>query len=154
MAIQYWLMKSEPSAYSISDLKRDKKTYWDGVRNYQARNFMRDDMKCGDLVLFYHSNAKPPGIVGLAKVCQEGYPDQSAFDPESKYFDPKSNPNHPTWIHVDIQFVRQFKRIISLNDIKKNIKLSSMKVVQKGSRLSVQPVLAKEFEEILCMADA
>ena len=111
MAKQYWLMKSEPNVYSIDDLKRDKKTYWEGVRNYQARNFMRDKMKPGDQVFFYHSNAEPPGIAGVAEIASQGYPDPSAFDKKQKYFDPKSDRKKPTWYVVDLKFVRKFKDI-------------------------------------------
>src|SRR4051812_22474266 len=107
---QFWLMKTEPGSYSIDDLKRDKKTYWSGVRNYQARNFMRDHMKIGDLVLYYHSNAEPPGVAGIARVCAEAHPDFSAWDPEDKHFDPRSSQEKPLWMMVDIEFVEKFPR--------------------------------------------
>ncbi len=150
--MNYWLMKSEPSVYSIDHLKRDKKTHWEGVRNYQARNFMKNDMKVGDLALFYHSNAKEIGVVGIAKICSNAYPDYFAFDKNSKYFDPKSTKENPRWFMVDVCFVKKFKKIISLLELKKNQKLKNMKVVQKGTRLSIQPVSENEFKEILNMA--
>ncbi len=152
--MRYWLMKSEPDVYSIDDLAAEGSTYWDGVRNYQARNFMRDDMKVGDLVLFYHSNASPPGVAGLARVCNEGYPDASAFDSKSKYFDAKSDPDNPRWIHVDIEHVATFPEIVPLSDLKENPALEDMLVVQRGQRLSVQPVDKNHFEEVVRMAGA
>lgn len=144
--MNYWLMKSEPSVYSIDDLKKDQKTYWDGVRNYQARNFMRDQMKVGDLVLFYHSNAEPSGIGGVARICKAGYPDFSAWDKKDIHYDPKSTKEKPVWFMVDVEFVEKFKNFVSLESLKANPKLKNMVVVQKGSRLSVQPVLAEHFE--------
>ena len=149
----YWLMKSEPHVYSFDDLVNDKTTHWDGVRNYQARNFMRDKMKIGDYVLFYHSNHKPPHIAGIARVSKEGYPDFTAFDTDSKYFDASSNPENPRWIMVDLEAVKPLKTIISLLELKENPKLENMLVVQKGQRLSVQPVEKKHFEEILRMSE-
>jgi predicted RNA-binding protein with PUA-like domain len=153
MAVKHWLVKSEPLVFSIDDLAKSKNrtTYWDGVRNYQARNFMRDDMKKGDYVLFYHSNAEPNAVVGVCKVVKEGYPDFTAFDPEDKHFDPKSKQDAPTWIMVDIQLVKKFKTPVTLADIKENSKLQEMKLVQRGNRLSVMPVSKKEFSEILKM---
>ncbi len=147
MARRYWLMKSEPDAYSIDDLERDGQTYWDGVRNYQARNFMRDDMCVGDGVLYYHSNCKPPGVVGLARIVREGYPDHTAFDPGDKHYDPKSNPSDPRWFMVDIEFVAGFGEIVPLEALKAEPGLEEM-VVTKRSRLSVQPVTAGEFEVV------
>ena len=135
--------------FSIDDLKRVKKEPWDGVRNYQARNFMRDDMKKGDLVLFYHSNAKPPGVVGLAEVSKEGHPDITAFDKKSKYYDVKSDPENPRWILVEVKYKKHFKKMVSLNEIKEEKKLSDMALVQKGSRLSISPVKKSEFDHIL-----
>jgi len=137
-------MKSEPEAYSINDLERDGFTCWDGVRNYQARNFMRDDMCIGDEVLYYHSNCKPPGVVGLARIIKESYPDHTAFDPEDKHYDPRSNPGNPLWFMVDIEFVVKFVNIVSLEALKNQKGLEEM-VVTKRSRLSVQPVAADEF---------
>ena len=118
--MNYWLLKSEPLAFSIEDLKElpNKTDHWDGVRNYQARNMMRDDMKKGDLAFFYHSNCNPPGIIGVVKVVKEGYPDHTAFDPDSKYFDPKSNPDNPRWIMVDVKYQKKLKRLISLEELK------------------------------------
>ena len=153
MATKYWLVKSEPSVFSIDDLanSKNKTTYWDGVRNYQARNFMRDEMKKGDYVLFYHSNAEPNAVVGVCQVLKEGYPDFTAFDPEDKHFDPKSKQETPTWIMVDIKLVKKFKNPATLTDIKANPKLQEMRLVQRGNRLSVMPVSKKEFNEILKM---
>ncbi len=144
MAKQYWLMKSEPDVYSIEDLERDGKTHWDGVRNYQARNFMRDRMRVGDGVLFYHSNAKPPGVAGLARVCKEGYPDHTAFDSKDPHFDPKSNPADPRWFMVDVEFVEKFPELLPLGDLRDVDGLEEM-VLFKRSRLSVQPVTKEEF---------
>lgn len=149
---KYWLMKSEPTVYSIQDLKRDKKTCWEGVRNYQARNFMRDQMNLGDEVIFYHSNSNPSGAAGIAKVCKKAYPDKDQFNPNSKYFDPKSNPDKPRWIMVDLQFVKTFPNVIPLQAIKENPKLKGILVAQKGSRLSVQPISQKHFELLCQMA--
>ena len=151
-AKKYWLMKSEPNAYSIDDLERDGYTYWDGVRNYQARNFMRDEMKIGDRVIFYHSNTEPPTAVGIAEVVKESYPDFSAFDPKDKHFDPKSKEEKPTWYMVDIKFVKKFKKIVPLQEMKQNPKLQDMKLVQRGNRLSVMPITKEEFDEIVRMS--
>ncbi len=150
----YWLMKSEPETYSIDHLIKDKTTQWEGVRNYQARNFMRDDMKIGDTVLFYHSNTKPPGIIGLAKVCKESYPDFFAWDPESDYFDPKSPKDAPKWFMVDVEFKKKFKKIISLDELKSRPELADMLVTRKGQRLSVQPVEHKHFIFVTALAEA
>lgn len=148
---KYWLVKSEPDVYSIDDLQKDKKTHWDGVRNYQARNFMRDEMKKGDKVIFYHSNTKPPGAVGICEVVREAYPDFSAFDPDDKHYDPKSDKDNPTWIMVDVKFVKKFNNPVPISDIKENPKLQEMKLVQRGNRLSVMPVAKAEFDEIVKM---
>ena len=142
---QYWLMKSEPSTYSIDDLKKDKVTQWEGVRNYQARNFMRDQMKIGDKVLFYHSNATPPGIAGLAEVCRESYPDYFALDASSKYFDPKSTEEKPIWMMVDVKFIKKFDKLVSLEEIKARPELANMLVIKKGMRLSIQPVTENDY---------
>ena len=149
--MNYWLMKSEPDAFSIDDLKAkpDKTEHWDGVRNYQARNMMRDQMKKGDLVFFYHSNCQVPGIVGIAQVVREGYPDHTALDPESKYYDPKSDPDNPRWYMVDVKFKRKFKHTISLEQLKALPELEGMPLVRKGNRLSVMPVEAAHWETIL-----
>ncbi len=145
MAKKYWLMKSEPDVYSIDDLKRDGSTHWDGVRNYQARNFMRDEMKKGDEVLFYHSNANPPGVAGVAKIVKEGYPDHTAFDPKDPHHDPKSNQANPRWYMVDVEFVEKFGRLVPLATLGETAGLEDM-VVNKRSRLSVQPVRPEEFK--------
>lgn len=151
----YWLMKSEPDTFSIDDLKSrpGQKEPWDGVRNYQARNFMRDEMKVGDAVLFYHSNCNPPGIVGLAEVASEPYPDPTAFDSQSKYFDEKSDPENPRWILVDVKFVRKFGKTVPLADLKEEAALSEMKILQRGNRLSITPVKKKEYDRIVKMAE-
>lgn len=149
---RYWLIKSEPTTYSIDHLKADKKTAWTGVRNYQARNFMRDDMKVGDLCLFYHSNAKPDevGVVGVAKVCSAPYQDPSSLDPKSEYFEKNKK---IIWTLVDMAFVKKFKRTVTLKEIKLDKKLRNMLVVQKGSRLSIQPVSEMDFLHIEALAN-
>jgi predicted RNA-binding protein with PUA-like domain len=149
--MNYWLMKSEPDAYSIDDLKRDRREPWDGIRNYQARNMMRDDMKVGDKVFFYHSNCKEPGIVGIAKVASKPYPDATQFDPDSKYFDSKSDPENPRWILVDVTFVRKTQRNITLTEIKAHPGLDDMILTRKGNRLSVMPVDREHWDIILGM---
>lgn len=146
---QYWLMKSEPDVYSIDDLERDGHTPWEGVRNYQARNFMRDDMQVGDLVLFYHSNTKPPGAVGLARICSAAHADETAFDRESEYFDEKASPENPIWQLVDVEFISKFRQPVDLSTIKADPALSDMLVAKKGMRLSVQPVEAAHFERVV-----
>jgi predicted RNA-binding protein with PUA-like domain len=146
---QYWLMKSEPNAFSIDDLRASKTTYWSGVRNYQARNFMRDRMKVGDGVLFYHSNVEPVGIAGTAKVVKAGYPDFTAWDPKDHHYDSASLPSKPVWYMVDIQFVKKCRSVISLKRLKETPVLKKMTVVQKGSRLSVQSVAPEEWKAIL-----
>jgi predicted RNA-binding protein with PUA-like domain len=147
-----WLMKSEPDAFSIDDLKAEKRAPWDGVRNYQARNNMRQ-MQVGDLVLFYHSNAKPPGVVGIARVCKEAYPDHTAWDPKSKYHDPKSTPEAPRWEMVDVEYVETLPRMVSLEALKADPKLEGMVVTQR-SRLSVTPVDTVHFRHVLKLAGA
>jgi predicted RNA-binding protein with PUA-like domain len=146
-------MKSEPSTYSYDDLVKDSRTMWEGVRNYQARNFMRDDMARGDLALFYHSSAKPTGVVGLMRVCSDPYPDPTQFDAKSKYHDPTSDPDDPRWILVDVEPVEALQ-MVTLADLKAEKSLSDMLVVQKGQRLSVQPVDKKHFKKVLTMAKA
>lgn len=145
MAKRYWLLKCEPDAYTIDDLARDGVTGWEGVRNYQARNFLRDDMQVGDGVLFYASNAEPSGVVGLAEIARAGYPDPFAFRKGHAYFDPDSDPDAPTWYSVDVRFVEQFPAIVPLATLKATSGLGKMVVTQKGSRLSVQPVTKAEF---------
>jgi predicted RNA-binding protein with PUA-like domain len=148
---KYWLVKSEPEVFSIDCLAASpaKTTCWEGVRNYQARNFMRDEMQIGDFVLFYHSNASPPAIVGLAKVVRAFYPDPTAFNKKSPYFDPKSRKEQPTWGMVDIQLVEKFSQPLGLDFLKKVPELSKMTLLQKGSRLSVQPVRPDEFDTVI-----
>ena len=141
-------MKSEPDVYSIEDLRRDRTEPWDGVRNYQARNFMWE-MVIGDLVLFYHSNTKPPGVAGVAKVCREAYPDPTQFDPKGKYFDPKSKPEQPRWSLVDLEFVEALPELVSLDTMKSEAPFEGMRVIEKGSRLSVQPVEEVHFKAVL-----
>jgi predicted RNA-binding protein with PUA-like domain len=148
----YWLMKSEPECYSIDDLARDRKTFWDGVRNYQARNFMRDDMKVGDQILFYHSNADPTGVAGLARVARTAYPDHTALDPKNDHFDPKSTPSEPIWMMVDVAFVEKFEKVVTLQELKARPELDGMMVIQRGSRLSVQPVEEKHFRQVVTLA--
>lgn len=149
--MKYWLMKSEPECFSIDDLKnRPKQTeHWDGVRNYQARNMLRDDMEVGDLVFFYHSNAQPPGIVGVMKIVKSGYPDFTAFDPNHEHHDPKSNPEKPMWYMVDVQFVEKFPKMITLEELKHHTALEEMILLRKGNRLSVMPVAKKEWDYII-----
>lgn len=148
-----WLVKSEPDAFSWQHLldAPGKRTHWDGIRNYQVRNFIRDDMKKGDRILYYHSNAKPPGVVGIAEVVKEAYPDHTAFEPGTKYFDPKSDPADPTWLMFDLKAKRALKRFVPLDELKANPKLASMLVVQRGQRLSIQPVTPAEWDEVLRM---
>ena len=149
--MNYWLIKSEPDAFSIDDLKnRPRKTeHWDGVRNYQARNMMRDEMKKGDLAFFYHSSCKQPGIVGIVEIIKEGYPDHTAFDPKQKYYDPKSNPAKPQWYMVDVRYKRKTRRLLSLTELKLQKRLENMKLLQKGNRLSIMPVSKQEWDCIL-----
>jgi len=151
-AIRYWLMKSEPDVFSIEDLERKKKTSWDGVRNYQARNFMRDEMRVGDMVLFYHSNATPPGVAGIARVCSEAHPDLTAQNPLSPYYDPKATPDHPVWMMVDVEFVERFARVLPLDTLKADGTLQTMLVIKRGMRLSVQPVEPGHFARVLVLA--
>jgi predicted RNA-binding protein with PUA-like domain len=152
--LRYWLLKTEPSTYSIQDLAdaEDQTASWDGVRNYQARNFMRDDMRIGDRVLIYHSNAKPPAVAGTARVVRESYPDHTAWDPNEAHYDPKSSQDHPRWFMVDVQLDEIFTTPISLNELRETKSLAEMELLRKGSRLSVQPVRKQEFETILKIA--
>lgn len=153
--MKYWLMKSEPDCFSIDDLaaEKNKTSCWDGVRNYQARNYMRDEMKKGDRILFYHSRIKPPGVAGLAKVVKESYPDFTAFDPNDKHFDPKSKHENPRWFMVDVKLEKKFKRFVSLDELRTVKSLEGMVLLQKGSRLSVQPVTKKQFETVCKLAE-
>ncbi len=147
--MQYWLIKSEPDAYSIDDLASDKVEPWDGIRNYQARNFMRDTMRVGDKVLFYHSQVKPPAVVGLAEVASEPYPDPTAFDPNEKYYDPKSDPANPRWILVDMRYVAHLAEPVTLPQIKDDPKFDGMMLRQRGARLSIQPVDKKHYDRVV-----
>ncbi|MDF3128652.1 EVE domain-containing protein [Kiritimatiellaeota bacterium B1221] len=149
---QYWLMKSEPDVYGIDDLERDGTEPWDGIRNYQARNFLRDSMNVGDLALFYHSNATPPGVVGIMEVVSEPEPDALAFDPHSKYFDPKSDEENPRWIQRQMGFVEKFPRMVSLKELKEDPELEEMLVNKRGQRLSIQPVEKVHFDHVCKLA--
>lgn len=149
--MQYWLMKSEPDIFSIDHLAQVGIEPWDGVRNYQARNMMRDTMKKGDRVFFYHSNCDVPGIVGIAEIASEGYPDDTALNPDAKYYDPKSTPENPRWYRVDVKFVRKLRRTISLSELKAHPSLTDMLLVRKGNRLSVMPVEEKHWHTILTL---
>lgn len=144
----YWLMKSEPDTFSIDDLKKVKTEPWDGVRNYQARNFMKE-MKKKDLVFFYHSNCSPPGIVGVMEVSKEAYPDHTSFDKKSKYYDPKSTKENPRWFMVEVKFKEKFKELIPLEVLKEQKSLKDLALVRKGNRLSIMPVAEKEWKAIL-----
>ena len=152
-ATKHWLMKSEPDVYSIDNLERDGCESWEGVRNYQARNFMREMVE-GDLVIFYHSNAKPPGAAGVGRICRKAYPDDTQFNKKSKYYDAKSKKEDPRWSLVDVEFVEKFGEPISLQALKDDPALEGMRVTQKGSRLSVQPVEKGHFKRVLKMAGA
>ncbi|MFO8154887.1 MAG: EVE domain-containing protein [Pseudomonadota bacterium] len=149
----YWLMKSEPDVFGIDHLAAlpEGTDHWDGIRNYQVRNMIRDHMRPGDQALFYHSNTKPPGIAGLMEIVSEPYPDHTAFDPEAKYHDPKSDPDNPRWYMVDVRYIRHFDRYIPLDELKQRPELAEMKLVQKGNRLSIMPVTEDEWRTILAM---
>ena len=152
--MNYWLIKSEPDDFSIDDLKNapGKTTHWDGVRNYQARNFMRDGMSKGDQVFYYHSNCKDPGIVGLAEIVSGAYPDHTAFDPGEKHFDPKSDPQNPRWLMVDVRYKRKTKRLIPLSEIKQYPdQLDGFALIRRGNRLSVMPVPKEHWDFILSL---
>ena len=152
--MKYWLMKSEPDVYGIDHLRAEKRKtdHWDGIRNYQARNFIRDEMKKGDLAFFYHSNCEEPAIVGLMEIVREAYPDHTAFLANEKYFDAKSNPGNPRWFMVDVRFKKKFKNPVSLKALKGERSLAQMRLVQRVNRLSILPVVAKEWKHILKMA--
>ena len=149
--MNYWLMKSEPDVFGIDDLAAQpgQTEHWDGVRNYQARNMMRDEMKEGDLAFFYHSNCAEPGIVGIMRIVKAGYPDHTAHDPNSKYYDPKTDPDNPRWYMVDVQFERKLKRVITLHELKNYKTLEDLPLVRKGNRLSIMPVTKKHWDFIL-----
>jgi predicted RNA-binding protein with PUA-like domain len=152
--MKYWLVKSEPDCFSIADLAKSKRqtTCWDGVRNYQARNFLRDEMRCGDQVLFYHSSCEQPAVMGLCEVVKEAYPDHTAFDRDSDHYDPKSKQSDPTWMMVDLKLVRQFAEPLPLEKLKSVAGLKEMELLRRGSRLSVQPVTRPQFDLILKLA--
>jgi predicted RNA-binding protein with PUA-like domain len=152
--MNYWLIKSEPDAFSIDDLKNSpgKKDHWDGIRNYQARNFIRDDMQKGDLAFFYHSNCKPPGIVGICEVVSQAYPDHTAFDSNEKYYDAKSDPENPRWMMVDVKYRRKTRRMISLEEIKAQAdRLEGFPLIRRGNRLSIMPVSKQHWDFILSL---
>lgn len=151
--MRYWLMKSEPNAFGIDDLERrpGQTEPWDGVRNYQARNLMRDGMKLGDRVFFYHSNCEVPGIVGIAEIAREAYPDPTAFDPDHPHYDPRSRPDQPAWLMVDVRFVRKLRRTIALGELKDRPELDGFALTRRGNRLSILPVDAAWWEFILAL---
>lgn len=148
-------MKSEPQEYSIDDLGNEPNAtdYWDGIRNYQVRNFIRDDMRVGDLAFFYHSVCKVPGVVGIMKIVREAYPDHTAFDPDSKYYDPKSDPQNPRWLMVDVQLVEKFPRIVSLAELRAEESLTDMLILRRGNRLSITPIAPEHWERIIEMSE-
>jgi predicted RNA-binding protein with PUA-like domain len=148
---QYWLLKSEPDSYSIDDLERDGVTSWDGVRNYQARNYLREQRK-GDRVLFYHSSTAEPGVAGIAEIARAAYPDDTAFDPNDKHFDPKSDPANPTWFMTDVKFVRKLPRVVTLHELQSRPELDGLLVTRKGNRLSVTPLSKEHFDFIVKLA--
>ncbi|HKI96960.1 MAG TPA: EVE domain-containing protein [bacterium] len=150
--MRYWLMKTEPSAFSIDDLERMGREHWDGIRNYQSRNHMRDDMKVGDRVLIYHSSTDIPAVVGTARVVREAYPDDTSWDPDSKYFDPKSSPDNPRWVMVDVAFESRFAQPLPLARLRELPALQGMLLLKKGMRLSIQPVTEQEFRTVLSHA--
>ena len=147
----YWLMKSEPDAYSIDDLEDDGQEPWDGIRNYQARNMMRDQMKVGDKVLFYHSSCKVPAVVGIAKIASPSYPDPTQFDPKAKHYDPKSTPDNPRWMLVDVRFIRKTKRPITLKELKAHPALANFRLNMRGNRLSIFPVSKNHWDIVLSL---
>lgn len=151
--MNYWLMKSEPDVYSLADLARDQHTIWDGVRNYQARNFLRR-MEPGDLAFFYHSNTSPPGIIGLMQVVKPGIEDPTQFDPKSKYYDPKSTPESPRWQTVVVEFVEEFPTFLSLDTLRQTFSPEELWVVRQGNRLSVMPIPEEVAQKILQLAKA
>ena len=151
--LRYWLFKSEPTAYSIDDLARDKKTYWDGVRNYQARNMLRDEVQKGDLVFFYHSNAEPMAIVGVMEISKTAYVDHTAFDKNDEcHYDPKSDPDNPTWVMVDVKFIEKFPQPVTRDMLRDDPTTADMMVLKKGSRLSIQPVTKAEWDAVMKLA--
>ena len=154
-ALRHWLLKSEPTSFSYADLLAapQRTTCWDGVRNHQARNLMRDDMRVGDLAFLYHSNADPTGIAGIVEIVRAAYPDHTAFDPDDPHHDPKSSPDAPTWLMVDVRAVRAFAEVITLAELRATDGLDGMELLRRGSRLSVQPVSAAHWRRILALRD-
>ena len=149
--MQYWLMKSEPDTYSIDDLQSFGVDHWDGIRNYQVRNFFRDQMQVGEQAFFYHSNCKEPGIVGTMEIVSKAYPDHTAFDPSEKYFDSKSDPENPRWLMVDVRYIKHLNRMITLAELRQQKQIADMKLLQRGNRLSVLPLSKMEWQYILEM---
>jgi predicted RNA-binding protein with PUA-like domain len=151
--MRFWLMKSEPSAFSIEDLKRRPRAteHWDGVRNYQARNMLRDEMKKGDQAFFYHSSCAEPGIVGVMEIVREAYPDDSAWNPASDHYDPKSTPEHPIWYMVDVHHLRTLRRCIALQELKRRPELADLALLKRGNRLSIMPVTPAQWRFILSL---
>lgn len=147
----YWLLKTEPETYSIDDLARDQRTCWDGVRNYQARNYLRDEMKIGDLVLIHHSNADPPGVAGVAKVVKSAYPDHTALDRKNNHYDPRATKENPIWMMVDVEFVEKFHQVVTMDAMMQARGLDGMLVLKRGQRLSVMPVEPRHFELVSSM---
>lgn len=153
--MNYWLMKSEPTSFSLDTLQAlpKKTTAWDGVRNYQARNMMKDDMRVGDLAFFYHSNCKIPGIVGITQISSKAYPDPTQFNPESDYFDPKATPDKPIWWLVDVTFKQKFKSIVTLDTLKEEAALADLWILRRGNRLSITPITHAQWQTIVALAD-
>lgn len=150
--MHYWIMKSEPKSYSIDDFAKEGMSPWEGVRNYQARNFMMKDMRKGDLIIFYHSNTPPIGAAGLGKIISEPYPDDTALDPKSKYFDKRATEDRPIWYHVDVEFLEKFPRFVHLKEMREEPELSDMMLLRKGSRLSIQPIEKRHYNKIVKMS--
>lgn len=150
--MKFWLMKNEPDDYSIDDLERTGVDHWDGIRNYQVRNFMRDEMSIGDLAFFYHSSCKEPGIFGMMEIVSDAYPDHTAWDPQAHYFDPRSKPDSPVWLMVDVRFMRKFANPVTLKTLRVCPELSGMRILQRGNRLSVTPLSSEHWNFILALA--
>ncbi len=148
----YWLMKSEPEAFGIDDLQRVRVEPWDGIRNYQVRNMIRDEMKVGDMALFYHSNVKPAGVVGSMVIVRDPYPDDTAFMPEHKYYDPKSTPDNPRWYRVDVEFKAKFSHMVTLDELRQQPELNELAILRRGNRLSIVPVTPEQWDCILRLA--
>lgn len=147
--MKYWLMKNEPEAFSIDDLERVRVEPWDGIRNYQVRNFMRDEMQVGDRAFFYHSSCKVPGVVGMMEIASDAYPDHTAWDPGAHYFDPRSDPGNPTWLMVDVRFVEKFPEPVTLKTLRSHPALAGMRILQRGNRLSVTPLSQEHWDYII-----